>query len=238
MQNIICRFGVPHKIILENAMCFRQKGLVKFCNTYGIIISYSASYHPQGNGQVQSSNKNILKIIKRLLDNNKKVWDSKFNMPIWADRVIVKRSIGFSPFELVYGKQVRIPIHNLLPIYNFINEEGSKELDPLDDRLNPLVKLEENRRAAHEKNMRQQQKVKVLHEKRAKCRKFQEDWVLKWNAKDQDKGKHGKFESLWLVKYVITSKNDEYSYYLQGIDGCDQELSTHGQNLKGFFFQD
>lgn len=116
MENIICRFGVPHEIILDNAMYFRVKEIIDFYNTCGITISYSAPYHPQGNGQGESNKENILKIIKRLLDKNKKAWDSMLNMAIWVDRIAVKRSNGFSPFELVYGKQKKMPIHNLLPI--------------------------------------------------------------------------------------------------------------------------
>ena len=56
--------------------------------------------------------------------------------------------------------------------------------------------------------------MKILHDKKAKGRKFEEGyWVLKWNAKDQDKAKHGNFEALWLGPYVITSKNGEDSYF-------------------------
>ena len=41
-----------------------------------------------------------------------------------------------------------------MPIYNFIIEEGSEELDPLDDTLNALVDVEENMMVSHDKNMR------------------------------------------------------------------------------------
>lgn len=30
------------------------------------------------------------------------------------------------------------------------------------------------------------------------------DWALKWNVKDQDKGKHGSFDSLWLGPFIIS----------------------------------
>ena len=43
-----------------------------------------------------------------------------------------------------------------LPIYKFVNEEGSEEVDQLEDRLVALVELEEDRRATCEHNMRQQ----------------------------------------------------------------------------------
>lgn len=116
LENIITRFGVPTRIIFDNGMAFRSEEYNALCMDYGIIISHSSPYHPQGNGQAKSSNKNILKIIKKMLGQNKKAWDSKLNLALWADRVIVKKSIGKSPYELVYGKRDRLPLDNLLPV--------------------------------------------------------------------------------------------------------------------------
>ena len=48
-NNIITRFGCPEMIVTDNAMCFRSKEFIKFCDRYGITRSTS-SYHPQGNG--------------------------------------------------------------------------------------------------------------------------------------------------------------------------------------------
>lgn len=52
-----------------------------------------------------------------MLEKNKKSWDSKLRMAIWADRITVKKSTSRSPFELVYGEQARMLMQNLLPTY-------------------------------------------------------------------------------------------------------------------------
>lgn len=75
MNNILIRFGVLEKIILDNALCFRSDEFKYFCDKHGIKISYSSPYHPQGNGQVESNNKILMKIIKRVIEKNKKAWD-------------------------------------------------------------------------------------------------------------------------------------------------------------------
>lgn len=75
--------------------------------------------------------------------------------------------------------------------------------------------MDECRREALEMNLQRQQKVKKLHDKKSSDRSFKEgEWVLKWNAKDQDKGKHGKFDALWLGPYIISNKNVEIFYFL------------------------
>jgi transposase InsO family protein len=108
LNNIIVRFGCPERIVSDNAMCFRSKEYRNFCDKYGITRSTSSPYHPQGNGQAESSNKSLLKILKRILDENKKAWDSKLPLAIWADRVTIKKEIGCAPFDLVYGIHAKL----------------------------------------------------------------------------------------------------------------------------------
>ncbi|XP_059076666.1 uncharacterized protein LOC131875945 [Cryptomeria japonica] len=156
---------------------------------------------------------------------------------VWADRVTFKKSIGFSPYELVYGKEVRLPLNNLLPVYKFVTEEVSEEVNFMEDRLMALAELDEFGREAQERNLQRQQMVKALHDRKACDMSFEEgEWVLKWNAKDQDKGKHGKFDALWLGPFIILEKSGENSYYLQDTDGQVQEFSVHTQYLKHFLY--
>ena len=50
-----------------------------------------------------------------------------------------------------------------------------------------------------------QDKVKSIFDKKAKPNNFQQgDLVLKWDARHEDKGKHGKFEQLWKGPYHIS----------------------------------
>eukprot|EP00253_Pinus_taeda_P004580 PITA_04580 len=109
-ENIFTRFGCPHKLVTYNAAAFRSKELVDMCDSMGIKLVHSTSYYPQGNGLAESSNKSLIRIIRKLLEDNKKNWDSKLIYALWADRVTTKKSTGNSPFKLVYGIEVVFPI--------------------------------------------------------------------------------------------------------------------------------
>ena len=80
------------------------------CESMGIQLVHSTSYYPQGNGLAESSNKSLVRIIRKLLETNQKSWVSKIKFALWADTVIDKISIGTSPFKLVYGTEVIFPI--------------------------------------------------------------------------------------------------------------------------------
>ncbi|XP_059075423.1 uncharacterized protein LOC131875342 [Cryptomeria japonica] len=183
----------------------------------------------KGNGQVESSNKSIMKIIKRTLEKKKMAWDSKFKMVLWADRITIKKGIGTSPFEIVYRSKSRMPVNNMMPVYKFIHENDLEMSDPLRERMEQLAELDGARNDAHKRNLKMQQRSKYLFDKRASKRKFKvNELVMLWNARVQDKGKHDKFEALWLGPFVIIERHGEDSYFLTNLNGEMQELPIHG----------
>jgi ribonuclease HI len=115
LEDLITRFGCPNKIVTDNAAAFGSEPLAKFCEQFRIKLIHSTPYYPQGNGLAESSNKSLIRIIKRLLEDNKKAWHSKLKFALWADRVTTKRSIGVSPFQLVYGAEAVFPSQLAIP---------------------------------------------------------------------------------------------------------------------------
>jgi transposase InsO family protein len=93
-DRIITRFGAPAKITTDNAKAFNSLALANFCFKYGIVLSHSSNYYPQGNGLVESNNKNLMNIVKKIVGENKKAWDSKIKYALWADRITTKTSTG------------------------------------------------------------------------------------------------------------------------------------------------
>ena len=119
-ENIFIRFGCPVRLVTDNAPTFKVRELVKMCESMGIQLVHSISYYPQGNGLAESSNKILVRIIRKLLEKNQKSWDSKIKFTLWADKATDKKSIGTSPFKLVYGTEAIFPIQLILPVAKFL----------------------------------------------------------------------------------------------------------------------
>ena len=83
--------------------------MIDFCNKYHIILGHSTTYYPQGNGLAESSNKSLVNIIKNLMEDNKMTWNKKLVNALWVDRLTTKKSIGTSPYQLVYGMDAVFP---------------------------------------------------------------------------------------------------------------------------------
>ena len=195
VENIFTRFGCPHKLVTDNASAFRAKELVEMCDSMGINLVHSTSYYPQGNGLVESSNKILIRIIKKMLEDDKKNWDSKLKYALWADRVTIKKSTGNSPFKLVYGAEAVFPIQLTLPVEKLLQTEQNEE-EEMAKRITNLVEVHQIREQLVEKVAAHQKKVKEAFDKKEKIYIFQVgDLVLMWDALKEKKGNHGKFDA-------------------------------------------
>ena len=87
-----------------------------------IALIHSTTYYPQGNGLVESSNKSLVTIIKKLLEENKKSWNNKLVHAFWADRLTKKKSIGMSPYQLFYGTEAFFPTSLGEPVIKLVQE--------------------------------------------------------------------------------------------------------------------
>jgi transposase InsO family protein len=89
-QQLITSFGMPSILVFYNAAYFYSTLLTKFALDKGIIIRYSTNYYPQGNGVAESTNKNLVRILKKTITDNQRNWHSLIHNALWVDRVTPK----------------------------------------------------------------------------------------------------------------------------------------------------
>jgi hypothetical protein len=95
----------------------------------------------------ESSNKSLIRIIKRLLEDNKRAWNSKLKFALWVDRVTTKRSIGTSPFQLVYGVEAVFLSQLAIPVAKFL-QDCQEEPNDMIRRIHQLVEVQQTREQA------------------------------------------------------------------------------------------
>jgi hypothetical protein len=108
---IITGFGAPTKITIENAKDFMSLYLLELFLKYGIILSHSYNYYPQGNELAEYINKNLMNIVKKIVGENNNSWDSNIKYDLWEYCITTKTSTRKNMFELVYGLEAKLPIN-------------------------------------------------------------------------------------------------------------------------------
>ena len=97
-------------IISDNGRQFDSQGFKDFYSGLGIKNQFSSPGHLQENGQIEVTNRTLLKIIKTKLDNTKGAWPEELPNVHWAYKTIARIPTGETPFRLTYGTEAVIPV--------------------------------------------------------------------------------------------------------------------------------
>ena len=73
-EHIIHRFGSPQSITTDQGTMFTRDEMTYFSNDYGIQLIRSTPFYAQENGQVEASNKVLINILKKMLEDNPRDW--------------------------------------------------------------------------------------------------------------------------------------------------------------------
>lgn len=237
LNYIICWYGVPLSIITDNGHPFKNQDVRELCDKFHIQHRFSTPYYPQGNGQAEASNKNILRILKKIVNGAGHDWYIQLNPALWAYRMSVRTPTGATPYSLVYGSEAKLPIEVEIPslrvsLRNLISDEDYKV-----SRLHDLELLDERRQTAFDHLRAYQQLMCRSYNHRVRSHTFEVgDLVLKENPKNQqDREKRGKFEPNWLGPYIITAVYGLGAYQLATPEGEPLEDPINSIHLRRFY---
>ena len=122
-KHIITQFEIPKRLISDNGTPFANKKVRSLVEAYHIKHMRSTLYYPQGNGQAETTNRVILKILKKMKHEYGRRWSSHLTIVLWAYRGSQKTATGFSLFSLIYGIEVINPVEIIVPTPRVVLEE-------------------------------------------------------------------------------------------------------------------
>lgn len=146
--DIFVRFVVPKEIITDQGTQFVSKLMQGIVQKYQITHRKSTPYHPQANGQVESTNKVLETILTKTVQLHKKDWSDRLPEALWAYRITWRNTTGFSPYELVYGNKVLLPIEFQIKTFNMAADLGIDLDEAQQQRILQLNELDEIREDA------------------------------------------------------------------------------------------
>lgn len=110
---LISRVGVPSEIITDQGTNFMANMMKLLYKQLGIKGIQTTPFHPQTDGLVECFNGTLKNILKYFVAETGRDWDKWILFLLFAYREVPQCSTGFSPFELLYGRQVRGPLDML-----------------------------------------------------------------------------------------------------------------------------
>ncbi|XP_070042874.1 uncharacterized protein [Nicotiana tomentosiformis] len=195
-NHIICRFGVPESIITDNAANLNSDLMKSMCETFKIQHKNSTTYMPQTNGAVEVANKNIKKILRKMVDNHKQ-WNEKLPFALLGYRTTVRISTGATLYLLGYGTEAVIPAEVEIPSLRIIQEAELSDAKWIRSHYEQLALIDGKGMNEVYHGQLYQNRMSRAFNKRVKPRQFMLGLlVLKRIFPHQDEAK-GKFLPNW-----------------------------------------
>lgn len=113
-------------LIFDNATYFSSLKIYEFALENGIILKHASNYYLHGNGLVESTNKNLIRIIKKTIFSKQKNWLIALTNALWVDCVTPSPSQKTSLYFVVYGKEVILHQNLYLPALQLSQESQGR----------------------------------------------------------------------------------------------------------------
>ena len=126
-QNLICWYGIPERIIIDNGTNLNNTMITALCEQFKIQHHNSPPYWPKMNGAVEAANKNIKKIIQKMTVNYKE-WHEMLPFSFHGCRIFIRTSIWATLFSLVYCMEAVLPVEVKIPTLRVIMEPSCQRL--------------------------------------------------------------------------------------------------------------
>ena len=226
LVNIFSRIGIPQEILSDRGSQFVSDLMREISRLLSVRQLQTTPYHAQCNGLVERWNGTLRRMLQKMAAERPSDWDRYIPALLFSYREVAQASLGFSPFELVYGRSVRGPMSVLRDIWadEDINEQTKTTYQyvlELRERLESTCKL------AHDELRKAQENQHKWFNKKARAKHLKEgDQVLLLLPT-----KLNKLEMQWQGPFDIIKKVRENDYVIN-LDG--QHKMFHANMLRKY----
>ncbi|XP_070200974.1 uncharacterized protein [Littorina saxatilis] len=103
------RLGIPSEVLTDRGTQFTGGVMAEAARLLSLEQHFTTPYHAQCNGLVERFNGTLKTMLRKLAQEKPRTWDRYIPALLFAYREVPQESLGFSPFELLYGRQWQGP---------------------------------------------------------------------------------------------------------------------------------
>nr|XP_054761448.1 uncharacterized protein LOC129267850 [Lytechinus pictus] len=221
------RYGLPKEIQCDQGSNFMSGIFQQVMKELGIRQIKSSAYHPQSQGALERYHQTLKTMIRAYCEDYPDDWDKEISFLLFATRDSPNESIGFSPFELVYGHEVRGPL-KLIKERFMVQDDDVNLLDYVSKFRERLSKACD---VAKEHLKVSQGKMKAQADKNAKERSFKPGDKVLVLLPLQGEPLKARFNG----PYIVKKKLNDVNYVISTPDRRKSQRVCHVNMLKEYF---
>lgn len=112
---IVLRHDAPCVLVTDRGKAFTAQLAYDILQLSHTAHRTTTAYHPQTNGLIERLNKTLADMISMYVDVEHKTWDQILPYVTFACNTATQETTRFTPFRLVYGREVQMMLDAMLP---------------------------------------------------------------------------------------------------------------------------
>ena len=230
-REIISRYGSPRVLVSDRGKNFMSNLVKALSELFEIKRTLTSAYHPMTNGLVESKNSYILQALRAYCKGQQDDWPELLPGIMMAyPSTPATQSTDFSPFFLLYGREMRLPIDNVLQPKDHLNHDYKIHLGRI------LQNLEICRKLAGENIKAAQEKYKYQHDKYSQLPKYRPAQRVWLYCTKVPLGKAPKLHRKWVGPYFITMIGPNHTFRLRNAQtNLEVKSLVNAVRLKPYF---
>eukprot|EP00731_Ephydatia_muelleri_P004863 Em0002g1039a len=225
---VFARVGVPREILTDQGANFTSQLLAELYRLLQVHPIRTSPYHPQTDGLVERFNQTLKSMLRKTGTDGGKEWDKKIPYLLFAYREVPQASTGFSPFELLYGRDVRGPLDILKEVWETTSRTTDENV--ISYVLSTRERLREMSELVQENLSSSQRRQKSWFDKGARLREFKTgDSVLVLLPTSSNR-----LLAQWQGPYQVVQRMGKVNYLIDMQDRRKRKRVFHVNMLKDF----
>ena len=135
-QEVIRLHGVPEMIIHDRDPRFTAGFWKEFWTELQTKLGMSTAYHPQTDGQAERENRTLEEVVRAFVNAEQTDWDTYLPVLELAMNSAKQASTGFSPFQMVHGREAVLPVD--VKLNTAVNRAVNPAVADLHERMGKL----------------------------------------------------------------------------------------------------
>lgn len=229
VKGFVCRWGAPREIHTDQGRQFESRLFQEMCKLMGVVKTRTSPYHPQSDGQVERFNRTLLAMLSQWTENEAE-WDEHLESVMLAYRSAKHSSTGFTPYFLMFGREVRLPIELEWGVPDVQMGIGQRREGEYVRRLREGLEKAHNltRQRLGSAHLRQ----KEQYDRRCHGAPFEEGERVWLHVPATKRGKCRKFHRPWVGPFQVIKRLSDVTYRVRNPDNPRRRLVVHFNRLK------
>jgi transposase InsO family protein len=148
VNNIFSRHGVYNTVLSDRGRNFMSELVKETCMLLGAKKVFTSPYHPEGNGRIENFHRVLNNGLACEIDGKGTDWVKYVDLVLWAYRSQPHSVTGYSPFYMLYGREMANPGDEELSAYLRNKREHTDAKEWVDELASSMRKI---RRKVREK---------------------------------------------------------------------------------------